>query len=54
MTKPHLRLYTDGNLYLWRGKLLGWKLVGYITSGTINLRRTGWPLPHAGRPYGTV
>lgn len=52
--KPHLRLYTDGKLYLWRGKLMGWKLVGEILNHKVNLRRTGWPVPHAGRPHGEV
>lgn len=40
--KPHLRLYTNGNLYLWRG-LLGWKQVGFIALHKIQLRRTSWP-----------
>ena len=29
---------------------MGWKWVGWIESGVISLRRTGWPIPHAGRP----
>jgi hypothetical protein len=42
--KPHLRLYTDGNLYLWRGKLMGWKQIGFICASKIQLRRTSWPV----------
>lgn len=41
--KPHLRLYCDGNLYLWRGELLGWKHIGHIEYGTIQLHRISWP-----------
>lgn len=42
--KPHLRLYNDGNLYLWRGPYMGWKRIGEIAQGKILLRRTSWPL----------
>lgn len=47
--KPHYRLRTDGTLYRWRGKLLGWKKAGVIDGRVAHLRRTGWPIPDIGR-----
>lgn len=35
--KPHLRLYTNGCLYIWKGKQAGWWYFGTIN--TPNLKR---------------
>lgn len=33
LPKPHYRLRTNGALYEWRGRFLGWKRVARIVNG---------------------
>jgi hypothetical protein len=35
MKKAHYKIDTENNLYLWRGKSLGWKIVGRIDNKKI-------------------
>ena len=42
MSKPKLKLQTNGHAFWWRGKCLGWAMIGWFAEGKLVVNTTGW------------